>query len=226
MQEEREKLLRFAYIYFKKGDYYSALSSCEKCLLNYPDDIDALELMGDIKMELARWKEARDCYERALKLEPSRREIKRKLEKVERNLKEADELLKEMQQPGDGYTIGRTSIGIAENIEGFLCYLLPAIFPILVLLLEKESKFARFHAIQSLLLSAVLYILRLPLGIILNLFQALRGASSSSIVLYVLNTLVGGIIFLIWAWLAFGALKGKRNKLPWLGDLAEKWANL
>lgn len=225
MEEERERLLRFAYFHFKKGELATAYSFCEQVLSKCPNDPEAFELMGDIRMEQARWQDARDFYQIALRFNPSRKEIAEKLARVERKLRELEKDLSSYSS-GDVYVGGRTSLGMAENIEGFLCYLFPAIFPIIVLLLERESRFARFHAIQSLLFSALAYVLRLPLEIILALFQSSQGTSSGSVAFYILNTIFGGIIFLIWIWLAYGALQGQINKLPWLGDLAEKWANL
>lgn len=72
MEEEREKLLRFSYVHFKRGEFTTAASYCERLLSKFPDDAEAIELMGDIYMELAKWQEASHCYERALQLAPSR----------------------------------------------------------------------------------------------------------------------------------------------------------
>jgi uncharacterized membrane protein len=44
----------------------------------------------------------------------------------------------------------KTALGIEENIAGALCYVLGWLTGIVFLLLEKENRFVRFHAIQSL----------------------------------------------------------------------------
>jgi len=47
----------------------------------------------------------------------------------------------------------KTALGIDENIEGLLCYVLGFITGILFLVLEKDNKFIRFHAMQSIVTS-------------------------------------------------------------------------
>src|SRR4030066_891539 len=44
-----------------------------------------------------------------------------------------------------------TSVGLEPNIAGLLCYVLGWITGIIFFLLEKENKFVRFHAIQSII---------------------------------------------------------------------------
>jgi len=58
----------------------------------------------------------------------------------------------------------KTSIGLAENIAGLLCYVLGWISGLVFLLLEQENKFVRFHAIQSIIVFAIIMILGLILG--------------------------------------------------------------
>jgi uncharacterized membrane protein len=48
-------------------------------------------------------------------------------------------------------TKGKTSTGMEQNLEGLLCYVLGWLTGIIFLLLEKDNKFVRFHAIQSIL---------------------------------------------------------------------------
>ncbi len=54
----------------------------------------------------------------------------------------------------------KTSLGLEENIEGVLCYLLGFITGIAFYLLEKENKFVRFHAMQSIIVFGALFILQ------------------------------------------------------------------
>jgi len=227
MEEERERLLRFAYLYYKRGEIKKASSYCEQFLAKYPDDPEALELMGDIEVEQAKLQDALFYYKKALQIDPSRKEIEGKIAKIEKELEEVER----MTQPSStsGFPrVYRTSLGIAENVEGFLCYFFPGIFPFIVILLEKESKFARFHAIQSLLLSAVAYILRIPLEFLLGVVIGATPAASKhssptfSLPFYIISGFFGLLSF----WLMFKAYEGEIVKLPWIGDLAEKWSAL
>ena len=45
----------------------------------------------------------------------------------------------------------KTSMGLDESVAGLLCYIVGWITGIVFLVLEKENKFVRFHALQSLL---------------------------------------------------------------------------
>ncbi|MGB9608351.1 MAG: tetratricopeptide repeat protein, partial [bacterium] len=94
MEDEKERLLRFVYLYFRRGELDKALSFCEQILRKYPDFPDALELMGDIKVNQMRLKEASTYYRQALSIDPSRSEVKRKLEKVEGELAQLEKPLK------------------------------------------------------------------------------------------------------------------------------------
>ena len=47
---------------------------------------------------------------------------------------------------------GTTSTGLAPNVAGALAYLLGPITGILFLVIEKENRFVRFHAMQSTVL--------------------------------------------------------------------------
>ena len=105
----------------------------------------------------------------------------------------------------------KTSIGLAENIAGLLCYVLGWISGLVFLLLEQENKFVRFHAIQSIIVFAIIMILGLILG-------------SIPFVGTVLAWIVSMVGVVFWIVLMIKAYQGNKYKLPWAGDLAEKWA--
>jgi uncharacterized membrane protein len=230
MEEERERLLRFAYLYYKRGEIKKASSFCEPFLAKYPDDPEALELMGDIEAEQAKLQDALFYYKKALQIDPSRKGIEGKIAKIEKELEEVER----MTQPSS--TLGfprvfRTSLGIAENVEGFLCYFFPGIFPFIVILLEKESRFARFHAIQSLLLSAVAYVISIPVGIVMRIVPSATPESFEHLFLslylpFLPFFVISSILGLLSIWLMFKAYQGEIVKLPWIGDFAERWSAL
>ena len=101
----------------------------------------------------------------------------------------------------------RTSLGMDENVEGLLAYLLGAVTGIALLLLEKDSDFVRFHAMQSTILFIGLWILQFFLGAIFGPLGALVG----------LLELVAWIVGMVKAY------QGERYKFPIVGDLAEQW---
>ena len=103
-------------------------------------------------------------------------------------------------------------MGIDENIEGLLCYVLGWITGIVFLILEKENKFVRFHAMQSLVTFLGLFIILIIVGMI-------------PILHWVLSPLISIIALILWLFLMYKAFKGERYKLPTVGDFAEKQIN-
>ncbi|MGM0611711.1 MAG: DUF4870 domain-containing protein [Thermodesulfobacteriota bacterium] len=101
----------------------------------------------------------------------------------------------------------KTVLGIDENIEALLCYVLGWITGIVFLLLEKENQFVRFHAMQSFVVFLVLFVLSLVLGWI-----PIVGFLSFIIFLV-------GVI--LWILLMVKAFQGEKYKLPWAGEFAE-----
>ena len=103
----------------------------------------------------------------------------------------------------------KTSTGLDENVAGLLCYVLGWVSGVIFLLIEPENKFVRFHAIQSIAVFGVLTIV----------FILLRTIPVLGIVFSVLIGLLG---FILWIVLMVKAFQGKKYKLPWAGNFAEK----
>ncbi len=103
----------------------------------------------------------------------------------------------------------KTVLGVNENIESLLCYVLGWVTGIVFLVLEKENKFVRFHAMQSLATFLPLFIISMVIGIV-----PIIGPIISTLI-----TLLGSIL---WILLMYKAFKGERFKLPVVGDFAEK----
>jgi len=100
-------------------------------------------------------------------------------------------------------------MGLDESVAGLLCYIVGWITGIVFLVLEKENKFVRFHALQSLLTFLPLSVLAWLLGWI-------------PFVGWVLAALVWILTVILWLILMFKAYRGEKYKLPLVGDIAEK----
>ena len=105
----------------------------------------------------------------------------------------------------------KTSTGLTENVAGLLCYVLGWISGIAFILLEKENKFVRFHAIQSIIVFGVLTIAMIILSWI-------------PVIGFVLGWIIWVIGLILWIVLMVQAYQGVKYKLPWAGDFAEKRA--
>ena len=104
----------------------------------------------------------------------------------------------------------KTSVGLAENVAGLLCYVLGWISGIVFILIEKENKFVRFHAMQSIIVFGAVTIAGAILGA-----APFIGAFFAWII-----SVLG---FILWIVLMVKAYQGTTYKLPWAGKLAEKW---
>lgn len=106
-----------------------------------------------------------------------------------------------------------TALGIDENLEGALAYFLGILTGVLFLVLEKDNKFVRFHAVQSIIVSVAAMVILIVIGTIL-MFIPIIGW-----ILYILLYL--GVL-LIWLLLMFKAYQKEMFKLPIAGEIAAK----
>ena len=110
----------------------------------------------------------------------------------------------------------KTSTGLDENVAGLLCYVLGWVSGLVFILLEKENKFVRFHAMQSIVTFGSITIVSIALSI-LGLIPFI------GVVFDIMNWIIGLLAFVLWIVLMVKAVQGTMYKLPWAGNLAEKW---
>lgn len=131
---------------------------------------------------------------------------------------------------------GKSALGLDGNLAAALGYPI-GILAIISLVMEKENRFVKFHAWQSILLYVAfiaVWIALVVLSIILGVIGIAASAAGSA------GSALGSIIGLLWTlvWLAIflggliaiivGAVKaygGNLFKLPIIGNMAEKFAN-
>jgi len=101
----------------------------------------------------------------------------------------------------------KTQIGLAPSVEAALSYVLGGVTGLIFLLVEKEDRFVRFHAMQSLITSGAITIAQIFLGYI-------PYAS-------ILRLLLSPLSLALWIVLMVKAYQGERCKLPLTGDVAE-----
>ena len=106
---------------------------------------------------------------------------------------------------------GTTSLGIPENIASVCAYAFGFLSGGVIFALEKENKLVKFHAMQSILISLIFFVLSTVLGFI-------------PIIGWLALIPVGLLGLILWLFLMFKAFTGEKFKLPVLGDMAEKYA--
>lgn len=114
----------------------------------------------------------------------------------------------------------KTSLGMDENIEGLLCYVLGWITGIVFLVLEKDNKFVRFHAMQSIATFLALTIISVVISMIGSAF--FWGFGGLWMIFGLISTLIWILALILWLILMFKAYQGEMYKLPIVGDFAEK----
>jgi len=103
----------------------------------------------------------------------------------------------------------KTSTGIKPNIAGLLCYLFSWVGGLVFLLIEKDSKFVRFHAIQSIGTFIVFFV-----AVLIFLFIPFIG--------WIIDLLLYIAFVILSIFLMYKAYQGAKFKLPIIGNIAEK----
>lgn len=129
-------------------------------------------------------------------------------------------------QPG-GDEKAKTQLGLDANLGAALGYPI-GIIAIILFIMEKENRFARFHALQSLLYHVAFVVIM----IVVMIFAAVIGVLLAMVKL----GFVAPLLFLLWpvlilvyfGGLIMGAVKayqGQWFKLPLIGNMTEKIIN-
>jgi uncharacterized membrane protein len=102
----------------------------------------------------------------------------------------------------------KTSTGIDANLAAALSYLVGFVTGIIFLLVEKENKFVRFHAMQSTLV----FIAIVAIDILLQIVPIL----GALVVIFIVIPASA----ILWLLLMFKAYQGEEFKLPLVGQMA------
>ena len=109
--------------------------------------------------------------------------------------------------------MGKSSTGMQANFAALLSYVLGLITGLIFFLVEKDNKFVKFHAMQSIVFSVGMFVVSFILvmipviGILANLLLQIAA-------------LVAWIVCMIKAY------QGEYFKLPVIGDIAAKQAGV
>jgi len=126
---------------------------------------------------------------------------------------------------------GKSALGLDANVVAGLCYIpvcyVNLILSIITLVTDKTNKLARFHAFQSLFLTAgliVVMVLYFCAGIVGAILDNALGYPIFSLLLTLLSIVLflGILIAVIIA--AIKAFQGQIYKLPVIGNMADKYS--
>ena len=119
----------------------------------------------------------------------------------------------------------KTNLGMAPNVAGLLCYVpccIGLIFSVVAAIVEKQSRFVRFHAFQSLLVHAAFIVLWVAItGVQIGL--SVVGLGAVSLLVQLLSWVVGIALLGLTIVLMIKANGGEELELPVVGPLARQW---
>jgi uncharacterized membrane protein len=119
----------------------------------------------------------------------------------------------------------KTNLGLEPNIAGLLCYVpccIGLIFSVVAAIVEKQSKFVRFHAFQSLLVHAAAIVLGLGLNV-LQIGLGMAGLGAVGLLLSLVGMVVGVAFLGLTIFLMIKANSGEELELPVVGPMARQW---
>jgi len=100
-------------------------------------------------------------------------------------------------------------LGLQPNLAGALAYFLGPVTGILFLLIEKQNKFVRFHAMQSTITFGGIFVVNIVLGFI-------------PILGWMAGALLSMVSLVLWLFLMYKAFNNEEYELPVIGDVARK----
>ena len=125
------------------------------------------------------------------------------------------------EQPQPQQTKQGGSSGLAPNVAGTLCYVLGLITGVIFLLIEKDNKFVRFHAMQSILFSVAVWLINFVVTSLLVATLFTGGFAAFGL----LTTGLTVLYIVLWVMLMVKAYNNQEWELPIIGKIAKGLAN-
>jgi uncharacterized membrane protein len=104
--------------------------------------------------------------------------------------------------------LGKCSTGLKPNVAALLSYIAGFVSGIVFLVIEKENKFVRFHALQSIITFGAIFVLQWVFSYVFFVSALVPILSLGSLALWVI--------------LMIKSYQGEKFKLPVIGDIVEK----
>jgi len=132
--------------------------------------------------------------------------------------------------PPSGAPGGKTSLGLESNVGAMLCYILDivcctgVILAVIFLVTEKENRFVKFHAVQSLFLCGAYLLVGIALAIVGTIFRVALSTADLGLIALLLTFGLRILVFVVFAVIfvltGVKAYSGQWYKLPLIGNFA------
>jgi uncharacterized membrane protein len=125
-----------------------------------------------------------------------------------------------MTHPAADPQLGTSSTGLAPNIAAALSYVLGPITGVVFLVMEKENRYVRFHAAQSVAVGILFIALSIALSILSTVLAFIPVLGWALALLLTLGLSVAG--FILWLVLMWKAYSGTEWSAPIAGGFARR----
>jgi uncharacterized membrane protein len=115
-----------------------------------------------------------------------------------------------------------TSTGIEPNVAAALSYILGLITGIIFLVLEKDNRYIRFHAAQSIAVSVIIIAVSIAVSLVSGILAFIPVLGWILVLLLTLGLSIG--TFILWVLLMYKAYQGEEWELPVAGNFARRIA--
>jgi uncharacterized membrane protein len=120
----------------------------------------------------------------------------------------------------------KSAIGLDGNVTALIGYII-GIIALVEIFIEKDNRFVRFHAIQSVIFHVAMWVVFIVVWIVV----VVLGIILAFVHLGAIVSILAVLIFLGWFLIYFGGIimgaiksfQGAMFKLPIIGNMAEKW---
>ena len=102
-----------------------------------------------------------------------------------------------------------SSTGLDPKVAGLLCYLLSFVTGIIFLIIEKQSYFVKYHAMQSIVIFGGLTAINIVLSFI-------------PVIGWLAAFIITPLSFILWIALMLLALQGRTIRIPGISDFVEQ----
>jgi uncharacterized membrane protein len=120
-------------------------------------------------------------------------------------------------------TTERSSTGLDANIAAALSYVFGLLSGAVFFAIENESRFVKFHAMQSMLVSVAAIVIYIAYTVVFMVLWRLPFVGWIAGIFGTLGWALLALGFLgVWLYCMFKAFQGDRFKLPYIGEVAEK----
>ena len=113
-----------------------------------------------------------------------------------------------------------TSTGIEPNIAAALSYMLGLITGIIFLVLEKDNKYVRFHAAQSIATSVIIIVISIGVSMVSSVLVFIPVLGWLAVLILTLGLSIG--TFILWVLLMIKAYQGEEWEVPVAGGFARR----